>query len=254
MSDGAVWAWQFAFLLVLAAPHFLAGHIRRLPFVPEDETVSFGAGAAVAFVFLHTLPELALAADGVGEVLIDAEALVPLRDIAVFIFALAGFLVFYGMEKAVRIHRDRGHGQPVGVYRLHLVSFGVFNVLLMFSLAEQAGEGPTPFTGLFLATMVLHYLLIDRGFEEHFAQRFNHLGRFILLGALIVGLLLARIAGHEHHVYVEMAGGFVAGSVLLNVFRGEVTFSRRASFGWFTIGALTVTALVIIVTLLRPTA
>lgn len=244
--------WQLVFLLLLAAPHFLAGHIRRLPIVPEAETVSFGAGASVAFVFLHTLPELALSADRIGAVLVDREPLVPLRDIAVFVFALAGFVLFYGMEKSVRAHRGREGGPPLGVYRLHLYTFSLFNLLLMFAGAEQAGEGPSIFTWLFTGAMILHYLLIDRGFEEHFSERFDHRGRFVLLAALIAGLVLARLTGSEHHVYVEMASGFVAGSVLLNVFRGEISFSRRSSFAWFSIGALAVTALLILVTLQRP--
>ncbi len=244
--------WQLVFLLLLALPHFLAARIRRHPLVPETETVSFGAGAAVAFVFLHTLPELALSADSVGAALVDGEALVPLREILVFLFALAGFLLFYGLEKAVRAHQGREGGPPPGVYRLHLASFSLFNLLLMFFIAEQAGAGPTVYTWLLTGAMMLHYLLIDSGFEEQFSRRFDRLGRYLLLGALALGLLLSHLVPPEHHVYGEMATGFIAGSVLLNVFRGEVSFARNSSFAWFAVGAVAVTALLVVVTLLRP--
>ncbi len=252
MSEASAWTWQLVFLVLLAAPHFLAGHIRRLPFVPENETVSFGSGAAVAFVFLHTLPELAASGEQVGEALALEEGFVPLREVAAFLCALAGFLVFYGLEKTVRAHAGRSSAPSVGVYRLHLASFSLFNLLLMFFVAEQAGHGPTVFTWVFAGAMALHYLLIDRGFEEQFAERFDHRGRFVLLAAMLAGLLIAELAGELHQGYIEAARGFVAGSVLLNVFRGEVSFSRQSSYPWFLIGVGTVTALLLLVTLLRP--
>jgi hypothetical protein len=244
--------WQAVFLALLAAPHFLAGHIRRLPFVPEDETVSFGAGAAVAFVFLHTLPELAASAERMGETVAPDDGAVPLREIAIFCCALAGFVVFYGLEKTVRAHASRVEGASVGVYRVHLASFGLFNFLLMFFVAEQALHGPTVFTWVFVGAMALHYLLIDRGFEEHFAARFDRRGRFLLLGAMVAGLIAADLAGDVHRGYIEAARGFVAGSILLNVFRGEVSFSRQTSFAWFAVGVAVVTALLVVVALLHP--
>lgn len=45
--------------LALAALHLAAPRIRRLPLVPERATGSFAGGLAVAYVFLHLLPEIA---------------------------------------------------------------------------------------------------------------------------------------------------------------------------------------------------
>lgn len=252
VSAVAALGWQLVFLVLLAAPHYLAGHVRRLPFIPENETISFGAGAGVAFVFLHTLPELGNGEAEVAAILAPGGSFAQLGEIAVFLCALAGFLVFYGLEKLVRSHAGQASGPPVGVYRLHLASFAVFNLLLMFFVAEQAGQGPTVFTWVFAGAMLLHFLLIDRGFDEHFAARFDHRGRFILLAAMLAGLLLAGLTGEHNAGYVEAARGFVAGSVLLNVFRSEVSFSRQSSFTWFTVGVAAVTALMVLVTLLAP--
>ncbi len=44
---------------VLAALHLASPHLRRLPFVPEPALASFAGGLAVAYVFVHLLPELA---------------------------------------------------------------------------------------------------------------------------------------------------------------------------------------------------
>ncbi|MEX5262297.1 hypothetical protein [Kocuria sp. CPCC 205263] len=45
--------------VVLAGLHLAAPHIRKLPFVPERYMGSFAGGLAVAYVFLHLLPEIA---------------------------------------------------------------------------------------------------------------------------------------------------------------------------------------------------
>ena len=48
-----------ALTAVLAILHLAAPRIRHLPFVPERNMSSFAGGLAVAYVFLHLLPELA---------------------------------------------------------------------------------------------------------------------------------------------------------------------------------------------------
>ncbi len=76
--------------LLLAALHLAAPRIRRLPFVPEDVTGSFAGGLAVAYVFLHLLPELAEGNEAIGEALSDVVEPTPLLDLGIFLVALAG--------------------------------------------------------------------------------------------------------------------------------------------------------------------
>ena len=52
--------------LVLAGLHLAAPRIRKLPFVPERATGSFAGGLAVAYVFLHLLPEIAAGNEAIG--------------------------------------------------------------------------------------------------------------------------------------------------------------------------------------------
>ncbi len=80
--------------VVLAALHLAAPHIRRLPLVPERATGSFAGGLAVAYVFLHLLPEIAEGNEAIGEALSDAVAPTPLVDLGIFVVALAGFAAF----------------------------------------------------------------------------------------------------------------------------------------------------------------
>lgn len=53
--------------VVLAGLHLVAPRIRRIPFMPEAATGSFGGGLAVAYIFLHLLPDIADGNEAVGE-------------------------------------------------------------------------------------------------------------------------------------------------------------------------------------------
>ncbi len=79
--------------VVLVGLHLLAARIRELPGVPDTALGSFGGGLAVAYVFLHLLPELAEGNEGVAEALEDAVEVTPLLDLGIFVVALGGFWV-----------------------------------------------------------------------------------------------------------------------------------------------------------------
>jgi len=51
---------------LLAGLHLAAPRIRKLPLIPESATGSFAGGLAVAYVFLHLLPEIAEGNEAVG--------------------------------------------------------------------------------------------------------------------------------------------------------------------------------------------
>ena len=119
---------------VLAGLHLAAPRIRTLPLVPERVIGSFAGGLAVAYVFLHLLPEIAAGDEAVGEALSDVLEATPLIELGIFLVALVGFTVFYGLERAARRGRAADE-EPAGVYWLHLTSFGIYNVLITYGMA-----------------------------------------------------------------------------------------------------------------------
>lgn len=132
--------------VLLAALHLAAPRIRKLPFVPETATGSFAGGLAVAYVFLHLLPELVEGNEAIGEALADVVEPTPLLDLGIFLVALAGFTVFYGLERLAdnRAEESGEHGGPAGgagVYALHLGSFLVYNALITYTMALRLRTG-----------------------------------------------------------------------------------------------------------------
>ena len=85
----------FAVALFVAV-HVLVGQLRFLEGVPRSRWLSFAGGVAVAYVFLHLLPELSVRQRDIE----GAAALALERDL--YLVAMAGLATFYGLERHIR--------------------------------------------------------------------------------------------------------------------------------------------------------
>ncbi len=88
--------------IVLTAVHLLSGRLRFLGGVPRSAWLSAFGGISVAYVFMHLLPELAegqKAIEGAGG---DEAALLGFLEHHVYLMALLGLIVFYGVERHSR--------------------------------------------------------------------------------------------------------------------------------------------------------
>lgn len=232
--------------VVLAALHLAAPRLRRLPGVPESAVGSFAGGISVAYVFLHLLPELAEGNEAVSEALDEAVQSTAVLDLAIFAVALAGFSVFYGLERLAQRVRDR---EPGGVFSLHLGAFAIYNVLITYTMPLRVRTGLV-FALLFTAAMGLHYVLTDRGMREHYPRRFGSWGRYVLAASVLLGWLLAAVAAPTNTVVVSLLTAALGGSILLNVFKEELPSDRGSSFTWFIIGVLLYAGLLALITAL----
>ncbi len=225
--------------VLLAALHLAAPRLRRFAGLPERAVASLAGGFAVAYVFLHLLPEMAAGNESIGEALSDVITLTPLLELGIFAVAMAGFLAFYGLERlAGHTAEGKDWSEPgVGVYRLHLASFMLYNGLIIYSMALRVRTGLL-FAVLFTLAMGLHFVLTDRTLSERYPRRFRATGRYLLAGALLAGWVLDAVFAPTNTLVVTLLTAFLAGSVLLNVFKEEIPSSRQSSFPWF-VGGLT---------------
>jgi hypothetical protein len=245
--------------IALVALHLLAPRIRRLRLVPERATGSFAGGLAVAYVFLHLLPEVAEGNEALGEALSEVVRRTPLTDLAIFLVALAGFTTFYGLERLAGRSGGRRPASPevgeagdrtgpgAAVYWLHLGSFVIYNALITYTMALRVRTG-IMFAVLFTVAMGLHFVLTDRGLEENHRRRFAHRGRYVLAAALVLGWALSVVFAPTSALVVALVTALLGGSILLNVFKEELPSSERSSFGWFLAGLTLYSGLLAVVT------
>ncbi|MEV4641333.1 hypothetical protein AB0J80_28720 [Actinoplanes sp. NPDC049548] len=234
LSPGEAALAGLGIAVVLSGLHLLAPHIRRLRPIPEAATGSFAGGLAVAYVFLHLLPEIAAGNEAVGAALSDVLRPTPLIDLGIFLVALAGFTAFFALERLAD-RSSRSRPASPGVYRLHLGSFMVYNGLITYTMPLRLRTGVL-FTVLFTVAMGLHFVLTDRGMEERYGARFGRGGRLALAGALLVGAVIAAAAAPTSTLLVALLTALLGGSILLNVFKEEIPSGSHTRFGWFLIG------------------
>ncbi len=196
--------------------------------------LSFAGGVSVAYVFLDMLPNLVEYNKPIGEYLISNQWLTPFTELSIYIVALIGFLIYYGFELFAERYDSVNHNNRV-IYQLHLVMFCIYNGLITYTMSLRALTGMT-YTVLFTFAMALHFVLMDRKFCRLYPIQFNHFGRFFLISALFAGWFLSAVFDPVRVMFVALMTAFLAGSILLNVFREELPNSDLASFRWFVLG------------------
>jgi hypothetical protein len=258
LSTGQAVLAALGIAVLLAVLHLAAPRIRRLPLVPEAATGSFAGGLAVAYVFLHLLPEIAEGNEAIGEALSNVLRPTPLIDLGIFLVALTGFTAFFALERLAdrhatpRVTATAPGAAPselpaAGLYRLHLGSFVIYNALITYTMPLRLRTGVL-FALLFTVAMGLHFVLTDRGLEERYGARFGRTGRLILAGALLAGWALAAVAAPSSTLLVALLTALLGGSILLNVFKEEIPSGRKTSFGWFLTGLILYAGLLAAVT------
>ncbi|MEW5912792.1 MAG: hypothetical protein AB1814_09570 [Thermodesulfobacteriota bacterium] len=215
--------------LLLMVSHYLSPLIKRLPGASERKVTSFAGGVAVAYVFLHMLPELVEGNQAIGQALQDVARLTPLLDLAIFILALAGFTIYYGLELLAQRAAGQGPGVSLRAYYLHLGMYGLYNFLITYTMPLRVQTGLF-YAAIFSAAMALHFILSDRSFRRHFRAYFDLGGRLILVAALLAGWVVTALTEPINVELVSLMIAFLAGSILYNVFKEELPSGRNSSY------------------------
>ncbi|MFN8556476.1 MAG: hypothetical protein U0531_03695 [Dehalococcoidia bacterium] len=224
--------------LALAFVHLIAARLRFLDVVPRSRWLSAAGGIAVAYVFLHLLPELVVAQDAVSERV--AGPLIYLEN-HVYLVALLGLAIFYGLERAARGARGRRRQEGAedrlssGVFVLHLASFALYNTLIGYLLVHRVDQRP-PALALFVVAMALHFVVTDFGLRDHYRQGYQRVGRWALMAAVLAGWTLGRLTAISEAALALLLA-FLAGGVILNVLKEELPEEQESRFWAFAVGA-----------------
>lgn len=233
-----------AFSLAFALIHLFIGRLRFLDVVPRSRWLSAAGGVAVAYVFLHILPELSAHQD------LFAESMGMSGRVAeawVYLVALVGLAAFYGLERLARSSRDRslraGGNDAVetNVFWLHIGSFSLYNALIGYLLLHREESGVWPLVVYFFA-MALHFVTNDFGLRKDHKEAYDKLGRWVIAAGVISGWLLG-LAIHVSQLVTGFLFAFLAGGVVLNVLKEELPEERQSRFAPFALGLAAYAAL-----------
>ncbi len=231
---------------VLVLIHLFADRLRFLHSLPRSRWLSMAGGMSVAYVFVHLLPELSEAQEAVAE---RAGDLLSFTETHVYLVALLGLSVFYGLERA---HGADGAADEGGegssdprIFWIAILSFGLYNLLVGYLLLHRHREGPRELL-LFTLAMALHLLVTDYGLRARHEGRFVHIGRWVLVAALLLGVGVG-VVREVSDAAVGVLIAFLGGGVILNVMKEELPEERDSRFSAFALGAALYTAILLAV-------
>lgn len=233
--------YQVLVVVLFVAVHLFGGELRFLGGIPRSRWLSIAGGISVAYVFVHVLPELLEA----QEELAEHWAALPWVEHHAFLVALAGLVVFYGLEKLVRWAQRRRSGEApssadepaagLGVFWLHIASFALYNGLIGYLLVHRE-EQDLRELAFFAGAMGVHFLVNDHGLQQAHQEVYRKRGRWVLVGAIVAGWALG-LAIRTGPAPTHALFAFLAGGIVLNVLKEELPEERESRFGSFAAGA-----------------
>lgn len=220
--------------LLLAVVHLFAGRLDALRGSPRSQWLSLGGGVAVAYVFVHLIPELA-------ELQRKVEEKMPSNwywKHHLYLVGVLGLSLFYGMESAAkRTRRKDSSGterSAAWVFWTHMPVMTAYMAFVGYILVQKE-----TFHGsqLLVASVVfaLHVAGNDRALEDDYKGLYNRIGRWLLAGAVLAGWLLG-YAWKLPELTYGIVLAVVAGGITFNAIKEELPSDRSSRFWPFFAG------------------
>ena len=219
----------------------VAGKLRFLEGTPRSIWLSGGGGVSVAYVFVHILPELAIAQEHFRA---TRETWLNWIELHSWLLALTGIVVFYGLERQIKLHQTRSGGAvPAGVFWIHTVSFAVYNVLFGYLLVHREETGLLSLA-TFGVAIAFHFIVNDYGLREDHKRDYDRTVRWILAAAVLSGWLVGVLLP-VNRLTVFAIFAFLAGGIILNAMKEELPAERQSKFWAFAAGVVAYTAMLL---------
>lgn len=241
--------------MVLAVVHVATPSLLFLDGTPRSVWLSAAGGVAVAYVFVHLLPELASGEVSIGRM--AGGTFGGFSERHVYLIALIGLMAFYGLDRLAKVDRTRRAGFPVtdarrssanadvatgtGVFRVHMTSFGLYNALVGYLLLHREVMS-LPSLAFFTVAMALHFVVTDYGLNEDHKAAYRRIARWILVVAVLAGFWLGAATEVSDSAIAALTA-FLVGGAILNVLKEEVPSERQSRFWAFAAGAAACSAL-----------
>jgi hypothetical protein len=234
--------YTFAAALLLASV-YVFGHRLRLR-SHRRWWVSVAGGVSVSTIFIDLLPEISDRQAKFSAGAYHGTSLFP--EQAIYIAALLGFVLFYGLEYLVAASVSP-EGKPGAVFSLFRVTaFAGYSSVIAYLLVHEVWDGAASLV-LYALAMAFHLLIVDYSLSEgHYGLYESH-GRWILASAVLAGWA-AGIFTSIPEQWLARITGFVSGGVIMNTLVVELPEGRGGRFWPFVLAAAAY-ALVLIVVL-----
>jgi hypothetical protein len=210
--------------------------------------LSFAAGISVAYTFVHVLPALHAIREFQTQSPANFKMLFP--EYSVYLWTMAGFLVFYGLETMVASPRrgpENSAGEDTGAAPwqtwVHMGGFALYTWMLTYMMV-WTGKGTLALC-LFAVAMGLHIFTITCGLSSHYHEVYDRRGAYLLALASLAGWASGLALDIPRPILVNLVA-VVAGGVIVNAAIAELPKEKEGRYGSFLTGATVYTALLLV--------
>lgn len=228
---------SLVFVIGFAIIHLFSKHIQVLRKKPRSQFLSIAGGIAVAYVFLHLLPELSKFQEQVD----DGDGITFFLNHHIYIVALVGLVIFYGLEHYVKkSHKNRSHHSSIahdaGVFWVHIGIFALYNVSIGYLLVRDEFTSTLGPWAFFIA-LGAHFMTNDISLDEQHDEDYTKYGRWILTLSIVLGWGIG-VMTQIHTDIVAYLVALLAGGIILNVMKEELPEDRESNFPAFLGGVI----------------
>lgn len=217
--------------LLLALVHVTAKYV-RIPARWHASWVSFASGAAIAYVFIHILPDITRMSFTAGQ---GSDRWTSGEW--VFATALAGTCGYYAVESLMRKAAARAKSDALGPadFSIHILAFALYNVLIGYMIVDYPPANALDAVA-FYGALGLHFFLVDHNLRTRHQRLYDWAGRWIMAGAVLLGAT-AGVLDAVHETLMIVGFSFLAGGMVLNVLKDELPADGEGRIVPFIAGA-----------------
>lgn len=230
---------SFVFAVGFALIHYFSGNLIHVRETPRSRFLSLAGGVAVAYVFLHLLPELNEYQERL-EGHLESGIFASIEN-HILVISMLGLAVFYGLERLATEMNKRESGN---VFWLHMALFVFYNFSIGYVLAESEFDSAWTMTLYFLA-LGIHFITVDQGLRHHHITMYDQKGRLLLSVSVLAGWGVGAFSALDE-LTLSIIVAFLAGGIILNVMKEELPRERDSSFRAFALGLVGYSALLLI--------
>ncbi|MEM9772443.1 MAG: hypothetical protein AAF889_12755, partial [Cyanobacteria bacterium P01_D01_bin.73] len=147
----------------LALVHAFLSKLNLFKFLPEHRWVSFSGGVSIGYVFIEVFPELSKA-----QLELEHSKLpfVAYLESHVYLLALLGLLVFYGLDilalaaRRRKLTANQAESPSRAVFWIHITGFAILNLIVGYLMQEMGSHNWWECV-LFFVAISLHFFIID---------------------------------------------------------------------------------------------
>jgi hypothetical protein len=208
--------------------------------------LSFAAGISVAYIFVHVLPTLQVIREIQTQSPAHFKMLFP--EYSVYLWTMAGFLVFYGLETmAAGTRRDPENlagegGAAAWKAWVHIGGFALYSWILTYMMV-WTGKGALALC-LYAVAMGMHIFTVTCGLSSEHEALYDRHGVYLPALASLAGWASALTLDIPRPILLDLVA-FVCGGVVVNAAIAELPKEREGRYWFFVAGAAVYTALLL---------